>query len=54
MESKAASPRKVLGLIKGCFLKKSFNVGINAFASARLLSSSGESDFFLLRFQDEI
>ena len=27
-------------------MKKSFNVGIKAFASARLLSSSGESDFF--------
>ena len=43
---KAASPRNVLGLISGCFLKKSFSTGMRASESARLLSSSGESDFF--------
>ena len=45
-ESKAASPRNVLGLIKGCFEKKSFRVGIRSLESWAHLSSSGESDFF--------
>ncbi len=39
-------PGKVLGLMRGCFRKKSFNTGMSALESARLLSSSGESDFF--------
>lgn len=38
-------PRKILGLISGCFWKKSIRIGINALESARLLPSSGESDF---------
>jgi hypothetical protein len=46
MLSKAASPKKVFGFIKGCFSKKSLRTGISALASARDLSSSGESDFF--------
>jgi hypothetical protein len=33
MESKAASPRNVFGLIRGWALKKSESVGINSLAS---------------------
>lgn len=44
-ESKEASPRKILGLIRGYLLKKSFKVGIRSFASWTDLSSSGESAF---------
>ena len=47
MASRAASPRNVFGFIKGCFWKKSIKTGRSAFKSARDLSSSGESDFFL-------
>ena len=44
MLSKAASPKKIFGFIKGCFAKKSVRTGIRALESARDLSSSGESD----------
>ena len=44
-ESKAASPRKECGLIRGCPLKKSVSVGIRSLASCTDLSSSGESVF---------
>ena len=44
---KAASPRKVLGLIKGMLLKEiNQNREQSALESASDLSSSGESDFF--------
>lgn len=49
MLSKAASPKNVLALIKGCFSKKSLRTGIRALESARDLSSSGESDFFSIK-----
>lgn len=42
----ASSPKKTSGLIKGCLLKKSFNIRIRSFASPTDLFSLGESDFF--------
>ena len=38
--------QKIFWLYERMCFKKSFNTGTSAFASARLLSSSGESDFF--------
>ena len=46
MVSKAASPRKISGVMSGCLYLKSFKVGSKAFESARDLSSSGDFDFF--------
>lgn len=43
---KSSIAKKSLGLINGCFKKKSFRVGIKSLESWTDLSSSGESDFF--------
>ena len=46
-ESNVASLRKVVGLMKGCALKKFCSVGIRSLALLIDLSSSGESAFCL-------
>lgn len=46
MVSKAASSRKILGVMSGCLCLKSFKVGSKAFESASDLSLSGDLDFF--------